>query len=165
MWTQSSIARAKTPCLQVIFILLERSQSVDVENDLGWTIRTSIAQVMHQKKGRESNWQFDSQPLKVGNRPDPGVCSWSATHLGKLLRRATSLLETSSQSQVWGRNYELLKSRGLNQDNFGSRRKTMSFGCRCHGQTQIILYGGRWWLPLSLGCGESCESRVAHALS
>jgi hypothetical protein len=23
-----------------------------------------------QKKGRESNWQFDSQPLKVGNRPN-----------------------------------------------------------------------------------------------
>jgi hypothetical protein len=23
-----------------------------------------------QKKGRESNWQFDSQPLKVKNRPD-----------------------------------------------------------------------------------------------
>jgi hypothetical protein len=22
-----------------------------------------------QKKGRESNWQFDSRPLKVGNRP------------------------------------------------------------------------------------------------
>jgi hypothetical protein len=22
-----------------------------------------------QKKGRESNWQFDSQPLKVGNQP------------------------------------------------------------------------------------------------
>jgi len=22
-----------------------------------------------QKKGQESNWQFDSQPLKVGNRP------------------------------------------------------------------------------------------------
>jgi len=28
-----------------------------------------------KKKGRESNWQFDSQPLKVGNRPDPDVCS------------------------------------------------------------------------------------------
>jgi hypothetical protein len=24
-----------------------------------------------QKKGRESNWQFDSRPLKVGNRPLP----------------------------------------------------------------------------------------------
>jgi len=36
-----------------------------------------------RKKGRESNWQFDSQPLKVGNRPDPGVCRWSATHCWK----------------------------------------------------------------------------------
>jgi hypothetical protein len=32
-----------------------------------------------QKKGRESNWQFDSRPLKVGNRPDPDVCRRSAT--------------------------------------------------------------------------------------
>jgi hypothetical protein len=32
-----------------------------------------------RKKGRESNWQFDSRPLKVGNRPNPGVCKWSAT--------------------------------------------------------------------------------------
>jgi len=27
-----------------------------------------------QKKGRESNCQFDSRPLKVGNRPLPDVC-------------------------------------------------------------------------------------------
>jgi hypothetical protein len=33
-----------------------------------------------QKKGRESNWQFDSRPLKVGNRPDSSVCRWSVTH-------------------------------------------------------------------------------------
>jgi hypothetical protein len=26
-----------------------------------------------QKKGRESNWQFDSWPLKVGNRPLPDL--------------------------------------------------------------------------------------------
>jgi hypothetical protein len=32
-----------------------------------------------KKKGRESNWQFDSQLLKVGNQPDPDVCRWSAT--------------------------------------------------------------------------------------
>jgi hypothetical protein len=32
-----------------------------------------------QKKGRESNWQFDSWPLKVGNRPLPDVCRRSAT--------------------------------------------------------------------------------------
>jgi hypothetical protein len=38
-----------------------------------------------KKKGRESNWQFDSRPLKVGNRPEPGVCKWSATHRWKAL--------------------------------------------------------------------------------
>jgi hypothetical protein len=32
-----------------------------------------------RKKGQESNWQFDSWPLKVGNRPDLGVCRRSAT--------------------------------------------------------------------------------------
>jgi hypothetical protein len=32
-----------------------------------------------QKKGRESNWQFDSWPLKVGNRPLPDVRIESAT--------------------------------------------------------------------------------------
>ncbi len=32
-----------------------------------------------QKKGRESNWQFDSRPLKVGNRPSPDVRWGSAT--------------------------------------------------------------------------------------
>jgi hypothetical protein len=32
-----------------------------------------------QKKGRESNWQFDSRPLKVGNRPLPDIRFESAT--------------------------------------------------------------------------------------
>jgi hypothetical protein len=38
-----------------------------------------------QKKGRESNWQFDSRPQKVGNRPNPSVCRWSARHHWKAL--------------------------------------------------------------------------------
>jgi hypothetical protein len=44
------------------------------------------------KKGRESNSQFDSRPLKVWNRPDPGVCGGVWYTVEKLLRRATSLL-------------------------------------------------------------------------
>ncbi len=32
-----------------------------------------------QKKGRESNWQFDSRPLKVRNRPLPDLRTKSAT--------------------------------------------------------------------------------------
>ncbi len=38
-----------------------------------------------QKKGRESNWQFDSRPLKVGNRPDFLACRWHATYCWKAL--------------------------------------------------------------------------------
>jgi len=32
------------------------------------------------KKGRESNWQFDSRSLKVGNQPNFLVCRWFATY-------------------------------------------------------------------------------------
>jgi hypothetical protein len=38
-----------------------------------------------QKKGRESNWQFDSRPLKVGNRHVLDVRSGSATSRWKAL--------------------------------------------------------------------------------
>jgi hypothetical protein len=37
-----------------------------------------------RKKGRESNWW----PLKVGNRPYPGVCRWSVTHCWKVLEKS-----------------------------------------------------------------------------
>jgi len=36
-----------------------------------------------QKKGRESNWQFDSWPLKVKNRPNLLACKWCATYCWK----------------------------------------------------------------------------------
>ncbi len=40
-----------------------------------------------QKKGRESNWQFDSRPLKVGNRP------LSEVRIGSAIRRWKDLDE------------------------------------------------------------------------
>jgi hypothetical protein len=36
-----------------------------------------------KKKGRESNWHFDSRPLKVENRPNFLVCRWCVTHRWK----------------------------------------------------------------------------------
>jgi len=38
-----------------------------------------------QKKGRESNWQFDSWPLKVINWPDFPMCRWCVTYCWKSL--------------------------------------------------------------------------------
>ncbi len=57
----------------------------------------------------------------------------------------------------------------LTRDSFGTppweSREKVPFGCGSRGITQRILYGGRWWLPLSLGRGESSESKVARGLS
>jgi hypothetical protein len=52
--------------------------------------------------------------------------------------------------------------KSANQDSFGTSlwesREKMTFGCRCGGVMQRILYGRRWWLPPSSGRGESSES-------
>jgi hypothetical protein len=47
---QGSMARVKTPRVEVFFIPLQRSWRVGVENGLAWTIRTSAAQVMVERK-------------------------------------------------------------------------------------------------------------------
>jgi len=56
-----------------------------------------------------------------------------------------------------------------NGDSFGTplweSREKVPFGCKCGGETQKILYGGRWWLPPRPGRGESSESKVARGLS
>jgi len=44
-------------------------------------------------------------------------------------------------------------------------QEKVPFGCSLRGVMQIILYGGRWWLPPSLSRGESSESKVARGLS
>jgi hypothetical protein len=44
-----------------------------------------------KKKGRESNWQFDSRPPKVGNRPNLDACKWSMTHHWKDLDESYKL--------------------------------------------------------------------------
>ncbi len=100
-----------------------------------------------QKKGRESNWQFDSRPLKVGNRPVPDVRSESAT------RRWKSFFESykigSDLIAIRGRGEELWLSKvpgvqpGHIRDNFGTpfreSRENVTFGCHSRGVTQNIL--------------------------
>jgi hypothetical protein len=56
-----------------------------------------------------------------------------------------------------------------NWDSFGTPLweswEKVPFGCKCAGETQRILYVGRWWLSLTPGRGESSESKVARGLS
>jgi hypothetical protein len=62
-----------------------------------------------QKKDQESNWQFDSQPLKVGNRPDPSACRWSATHCWKALKESYKF------------SLDLILIRGLNKELWATK--------------------------------------------
>jgi len=57
------------------------------------------------KKGQESNWQFDSRPLKVENRLDPGVCRWSETHCWKVFKENYKFV--SDPVPIEGRNEKL----------------------------------------------------------
>jgi len=55
-----------------------------------------------QKKGRESNWQFDSQPLKVRNRPLPDVALKSATRRWKAFDKSYNIDVGLVPIRVWG---------------------------------------------------------------
>jgi hypothetical protein len=123
-----------------------------------------------RKKGRESNWQFDSRPLKVGNRPNPGVCKCNATHRWTTLKESykfvSDLVPIGRRSEkLWMPKVPRVQIRTVSGLHFGSPGKKVPFGCKCGKESQRILYGGRWWLPLSPGHGESSESKVAHGLS
>jgi hypothetical protein len=114
-----------------------------------------------QKKGQESNWQFDSRPLKVGNRPLPDVYRWSA------------MQSSRGELQLWFRPHSNRRSKlgvvnvqspgSPTWDSFGTppweSRENVPFGCGSRRELQRILYGGRWCLPLSLGRGESSVSK------
>jgi hypothetical protein len=108
--TQSLIAGAKTPHIEVFFILLERTWSVNVQNGLAWAIQTSTAQVMVERRAGSQTGNLTPDHYKWGIDPI-SVCVDGMQHtFEKLLRRATSFLQTSSQSEVWIESYELPKS-------------------------------------------------------
>jgi hypothetical protein len=70
----------------------------------------------------------------------------------------------------WGRGVMSVQSpKSPNRDNFETPLweswEKEPFGCRCGGELQRILYGGRWWLPPSPGRGESSESKLDRGLS
>jgi hypothetical protein len=123
-----------------------------------------------QKKGRESNWQFDSWPLKVGNRPFPDIRFGSAIRRWKDLNEGYNFgsdlvaIECGSR-ELWAPKVPGLQP-GQFRDNFGTPTwESREFGCSLRRELQSILYGGRWWLSPSPGRGVSCVVQSARGLS
>jgi hypothetical protein len=87
-----------------------------------------------QKKGSESNQQFDSQPLKVRNQPNFLTCRWHRHTVKKLLTRATTLLQTSLRSEVYTEHYAPSKSQEselweFRNSHLGDPGQKKPFGC------------------------------------
>jgi hypothetical protein len=83
------------------------------------------------KKGRESNWQFDSRPLKARNRPDPNVCRWIATHRWKDLKESykfvLDLIPIGGQGEkLWTPKVSGVQTGIISRLHFGSPGK------KCH---------------------------------
>jgi len=80
-----------------------------------------------KKKGRESNWQFDSRPLKVGNWPNLGACKWSAIHHWKALEEnykfASDLIPIEGLSKkLWPRKVSRVQTETISGLLLGSPR-------------------------------------------
>jgi hypothetical protein len=84
-----------------------------------------------QMKGWESKWQFNSQPLKVGNRPDFLACRWRATYCWKALDDGYNfsldlILIRGFHTKLWGSKVVGVSTLGISGLPFGNP------GTKCH---------------------------------
>jgi len=112
--------------------------------------------------------------------PHP-LSSWAnnrkeSTSSWRLLKECNMALKSSrGELQLWFRPHSNwrsepgdMSSQSLRTpilDIFGTpfweSREKEPFECSLHQELQRILYGGRWWLPPSLGRGKSSESKCS----
>ncbi len=86
-----------------------------------------------QKKGRESNCQFDSRPLKVKNRPNFLMCRWRATYSWKALDEdynfASDLISIKGlHTKIWTPKVAKVPTLGISKLPLGSIRTKCHLG-------------------------------------
>jgi len=90
-----------------------------------------------QKKGQESNWQFDSRPLKVGNRPDFLACRWCVTYHWKFLDKGYNfnlglISIRGLHTKLWGLKVTGIPTLEISRFPFGSP------GTKCHLNVGLV---------------------------
>jgi hypothetical protein len=116
-----------------------------------------------QKKGRESNCQFDSRPQRVGNRPLPDVRFGSATWRWKALDESYNFASDCIAirgllAKLWGSKVPGVPFGAISGLPLGSPGKNSHLDVASMESCKVYYKGGRWWLPPSLGRDESCVS-------
>jgi hypothetical protein len=89
-----------------------------------------------QKKGRESNWQFDSRPLKVRNRPLPDIrfecATWHWKDLDEGYNFGSDLVAIGLWSwELWPFKVPRVPS-GQFETPFRESQQNVPFGCSLH---------------------------------
>ncbi len=125
---------------------------------------------LSQNKGSKSNWQFDFRPLKVENCLNFLMCKQHATyHWKKILIRATTFLQTSSQLEVYTQNYKAPKSRESQlwefQDSHLGIPKQNAIWMWASWRGTKYTIGGKVVASPSSNCGEFYESEFARGSS
>jgi hypothetical protein len=123
-----------------------------------------------RKKGRESNWQFDSWPLKVENRPNPDSYRWNATYRWKALNESYNfdldLVPIQAQSKkLWTPKVLGVQTGTVSRFHFGSPEKKNHLDANAAESCKEYYMGEGGGFSPSLGRGESSESKVARGLS
>jgi hypothetical protein len=124
-----------------------------IENTSHWGVLGVIGKVLKRRYrkwpriGRESNWQFDSRPLKVGNRPLSDIRFESATRRWKELDEGYNFGSNLVATRLCSRELWAPKVPGLHpgqfRDNFGiptwESREKEPLRCSLGGESQRIL--------------------------
>jgi hypothetical protein len=142
---QSSTARPKTPRIEVFLVSLEKVLKRRCRKWPRIGHLDIFSSSYGQKKGRESNWQFDSRPLKVRNRPLPDLRIESAIRRWKDLdagyKFGLDLVAIRRRSrELWAPKVSRLHPRQF-RDNFGTptweswEKVTLGHGCRRESQS------------------------------
>jgi hypothetical protein len=155
------------------------------QNTLHWSVLSTVGKVLKcrcpkwprmshldicstsygQKKGWESNWQFDSRPLKVRNRPDSGVCRSSATHRWKAFEESYNFGLDLVPIRLWGEKLWTFKILGVKSGQFrdstlrvpGKIAIWMQVRRRAAentiwGKVMAFPESGPWWVKWVQGC-------------
>jgi hypothetical protein len=97
-----------------------------------------------QKKGRESNCQFDSRSEKVKNRPDLLSYRGCVTYRWKALDKSYNFASDRISirglvAKLWGSKVTGVPTGAISRLSLGNPRREKPFGCELHGQPQSII--------------------------